>query len=145
MDPKKFFTKEEQSSVVKAITEAEKETSGEIRVHLADKCKGDILDSTAHVFKKLKMHKTEQRNGVLIYLAITDRKFAIIGDVGIHSKMPEGCWDQIKEKMSIHFKKGEIVSGLIEGIILSGHRLKEYFPVSPDDKDELSNEISFGK
>ena len=145
MNIKNFFTKEEQAAIVQAISDAENETSGEIRVHIADKCKGDVLDSAAHVFKKLRMHKTELRNGVLVYLAITDRKFAIIGDVGIHNKMPEGCWNQIKEQMTKHFLNKDFEKGLIDGIILTGHRLKEYFPVNSGAKNELSNDISFGK
>ncbi len=144
MNPKKFFIKEEQASIVQAIAEAEKETSGEIRVHLTDTFKGDVLDAAAHIFKKLKMHKTELRNGVLIYLAITDRKFAIIGDVGIHSKVPEGSWHRIKEHMTVHFLNNEFAAGLKEGVTQTGHLLKKYFPSLPDNKNELSNELSFG-
>jgi uncharacterized membrane protein len=142
---RKFFTKEDQELIVRAIAEAENETSGEIRVHLAAKCKGDVLDSAAHVFKKLKMHKTESRNGVLLYLAIKDRKFAIIGDAGIHNKIPDGSWDNIKEQMSLHFSKGELITGLKEGILMIGEHLKEYFPILPENKNELPNDISFGK
>jgi len=144
MNPKKFFTKEEQLSIVQAISDAENETSGEIRVHLTDHCKGDVLDAAAHMFRKLKMHKTELRNGTLVYLAIHDRKFAIIGDVGIHSKVPEGCWAQIKEQMAAHFSKNEYLNGLREGVTLIGHQLKAYFPLVSGHKNELPNELSFG-
>ncbi len=141
MNIKKFLTKEEQLSVLQAIADAEKETSGEIRIHVTDKCKGDILDSAAHFFRRLKMHKAELRNCVLVYLAISDRKFAVIGDAGIHSKVPEGCWDNIKGQMAVHFSKKDFVTGLKEGILLIGHQLKEYFPY--DKKNEHSKDISF--
>lgn len=144
MGVKSFLTKEQQSAIVEAITEAEKATSGEIRVHLEESCKGDVLDSAAHIFKKLKMHKTALRNGVLIYLAVNDRKFAILGDAGINAKVPEGFWDQIKETMVEYFAKGDFTNGLTQGIKMAGVKLKAYFPIAAGDTNELSNEISFG-
>lgn len=145
MGIKTFFTKEQQSAIVQAIADAEKATSGEIRVHLETSCKGDVLDCAAYVFKKLKMHKTALRNGVLIYLAVNDRKFAILGDAGINAKVPDGFWDQIKETMVANFTQGDFTTGLIQGIQMSGDKLKAYFPLSVNDTNELSNEISFGK
>lgn len=144
MGIKTFLTKEQQSAIVQAIVEAEKATSGEIRVHMESSCKGDVLDNAAHVFKKLKMHKTALRNGVLIYLAVNDRKFAILGDAGINSKVPEGFWDQVKDTMTAHFVKGDFTGGLTQGILMAGEKLKAYFPIMANDKNELSNEISFG-
>jgi len=145
MDVSKFLTKEQQASIVKAIGEAENNSSGEIRVHLECSCKGDVLDRAAFIFRKLKMHKTALRNGVLIYLSIEDRKFAILGDVGINIKVPTDFWNHIKDMMVEHFGKGEISSGLTEGIGLIGEKLKAFFPISPDDINELSDEISFGR
>ena len=107
-------------------------------------CKGDVLDKAVYVFKKLKMHKTALRNGVLIYLAVNDRKFAILGDAGLNSKVPEGFWDQIKETMAEYFSKGDFTTGLTHGILMAGEKLKAYFPIKANDKNELSNEISFG-
>ena len=144
MNVKEFFTKEQQSAIVQAIADAEKATSGEIRVHLEKSCKDDVLDCAVFIFKKLKMHKTALRNGVLIYLSVDDRKFAILGDVGINAKVPEGFWDQIKEIMIANFSKGDFTSGLTEGIHMVGEKLKVYFPIMVDDTNELSNEISFG-
>lgn len=144
MDVSKFLTKEQQTSIVKAISDAENNSSGEIRVHLESTCKGDVLDRATFLFKKLKMHKTALRNGVLIYLSVQDRKFAILGDVGINIKVPEGFWDQIKDLMISHFAKGEITTGLSEGILMIGEKLKTFFPITRDDTNELSNEISFG-
>jgi uncharacterized membrane protein len=140
-----FFSKEQQQKIVQSITDAEKDTSGEIRVHLENKCQEDVLDRAAYLFAKLNMHKTELRNGVLFYLAIKDKKFAILGDAGINAKVPAGFWDEIKEKMALSFRENKFTEGLIEGISLSGSRLKEFFPYQADDVNELSNEISFGK
>lgn len=144
MGVKTFLTKEQQSAIVQAIVEAEKATSGEIRVHMESSCKGDVLDNAAYVFKKLKMHKTALRNGVLFYLAVNDRKFAILGDAGINTRVPDGFWDQVKETMVAHFGKGDFATGLTQGILMAGEKLKAYFPIMANDKNELSNEISFG-
>jgi len=144
MGIKTFLSTEKQLDIVQAITDAEKATSGEIRVHLDSKCKGEVRDTAAYVFKKLKMHKTALRNGVLIYVAVNDRKFAILGDVGINTKVPEGFWDQIKETLADNFVKGDFASGLTQGIKMVGDKLKVYFPTMANDTNELSNEISFG-
>jgi uncharacterized membrane protein len=141
---KDFLSEEEKKRIVDAIKEAELNTSGEIRVHIESRCKGNVLDRAAYIFKKLKMHKTAQRNGVLFYLAYKDRKFAIIGDAGINSKVPENFWDEIKDRMAAKFKEGKFAEGLSEGIIESGNQLKKHFPYQTDDVNELSDEISFG-
>ena len=99
-----IFTKAEQQQIVAAIKEAEKNTSGEIRVHIERKCKEDVLDHAAYIFEKLEMHKTELRNGVLIYLAVEDRQLAILGDVGINLKVPKGFWDNTRDIMITHLK-----------------------------------------
>lgn len=142
---KDFFTAEEQQSIVNAIKEAEKETSGEIRVHIDKTCKEDVLDRAAFLFAKLDMHKTELRNGVLFYLATADHKFAIIGDAGINAKVPLNFWDETKNLMLGHFKEGRFAQGLIEGILMSGVQLRTHFPYHKDDVNEISDEISFGK
>ena len=145
MSPKEFLGKENETLITKAIEKAEHQTSGEIRVHVESKCKGEVLDRAAWLFKKLKMHETKDRNGVLIYLSINDRKFAIIGDAGINKVVPEGFWNDIKEMMIDHFKKGGFAFGLVEGIEKTGEHLKQYFPWQVDDVNELPDEISYGK
>jgi uncharacterized membrane protein len=144
MGIKNFLTAEQQAAIVQAIGEAEKDTSGEIRVHMERYCKGNVLDCAATVFKELKMHKTALRNGVLVYISVDDRKLAILGDAGINTKVPDGFWDSIKDAMISNFTRGEITSGLTQGIHMIGEKLKAYFPCMPDDTNELSNEISFG-
>lgn len=143
MKASSFFTKEQQAQILASVREAEKETSGEIRVHIETYCKEDVLDRAAWVFKKLGMHKTVERNGVLFYLAVNDKKFAIIGDAGINSKVPAGFWDEISLLLQKRFKEAKFTDGLSEGIILAGIQLKAHFPYSKDDVNELSDEISF--
>lgn len=142
---KDFFTKEQKEDIRIAILNAELDTSGEIRVHIEDKCPGDVLDRAAYIFKKLKMADTEKRNGVLFYLAVSNRKFAVIGDVGINAVVPENFWDDIKDRMIHHFRDGKFTDGLIEGIMMVGEKLKAHFPYRVGDKNELSDDISFGE
>ena len=142
---KHLFTKEEQNQIVQAVQSAEKNTSGEIMVHIEQRCKEDVLDRASGVFDMLGMQKTDLRNGVLFYLAVKDRKFAILGDAGINEKVPDGFWDDIKDNMLGHFKNGHFTQGLTEGINKAGEQLKAHFPYQSDDKNELSDEISFGQ
>ncbi len=139
-----LFSKESEKKVVEAIEKAELNTSGEIRVHIEKKCIKDVLDRATEVFENLKIHKTKLRNGILFYLAVEDRKFAILGDAGINKLVPSNFWDGIKEEMKKYFLDGEFVQGLEIGICMAGEKLKEYFPYTQGDQNELSNQISFG-
>ena len=145
MKASSFFSKEQQLRIVEAIKEAEHETSGEVRVHIETGCRGDVLDRAAWIFKKLGMHNTKERNGVLFYLAVKDRKFAIIGDAGINAKVPAGFWDDVRELLAKRFSEGNFTEGLSEGILMAGDHLKKHFPHQIDDVNELSDEISFDK
>jgi len=138
-----FFTKEQQEDIRQAIMNAELDTSGEIRVHIENTCTGDALDRALAIFSKLEMEKTENHNGVLLYLAVKNRKFAIIGDSGIHATVTEIFWDSIRNKMMDRFRENLFTEGLIEAIGETGKQLKTYFPYHTDDKNELSDEISF--
>lgn len=144
MKPKDYFTPDQQKQIVDAIEEAELNTSGEIRVHVDLTCKGDVLDRAAKTFAMLKMHKTKRRNGVLFYLSIQDHKFAILGDAGINSLVPENFWESTKQAMHNKFKENNLTEGLVTGITLAGEQLKKYFPYKDDDINELDNNISFG-
>ncbi len=139
------FTAEQKTFIVNAIKQAELNTSGEIRVHIESKSKESVLDRAADVFAMLKMHLTEQRNGVLFYLATSDKQFAILGDAGINEKVPNDFWETIKDMMQQHFKNGELALGLAKGIEMAGEKLKEFFPYQSDDVNELPDEISFGE
>jgi uncharacterized membrane protein len=144
MKVKKFFTDQQQADILAAIREAEKGTSGEIRLHLESGCKGDPLSRAIQVFQKLKMQKTALRNGTLIYLAIDDHKFAIFGDEGINKIVPENFWEDVKEGMRLQFSAHHFAEGITEGVRRVGEKLKEYFPYQKDDINELSDEISMG-
>ncbi len=139
------FSKEEEVRILAAIKDAEKDTSGEIRIHIEKKCKEDPYTDAIHAFERLKMTKTEHRNGVLILLALEDHKFAIVGDKGIDEKVPEGFWDETKDLMIAHFKEGRIADGIAEGIRDAGAQLKQFFPYRSNDINELNDDISFGK
>ena len=143
MSARTFFTKEEQQKIVAAIKEAELNTSGEIRVHIENHCKEEALERAAEVFYDLKMNHTAARNGILFYLAVKDRKFAIIGDEGINKEVEHDFWNDIKDEMISNFKENKFAEGLIAGILKCGDKLKEYFPYQNDDINELSDEISF--
>ena len=141
---KQFFNQQQQQEILAAIQKAESLTSGEIRLHLEDHCKGDPFQRGLALFAKLKMHTTAEKNGVLFYLAVVDHKFAIIADEGIHQKVPEGFWDAIKDGMREQFMQAEFLKGLIDGITAAGQQLGVHFPRQSNDKNELSDEISFG-
>ena len=145
MSAKKFFTKEQQKAIQKAIADAELNTSGEVRVHIDDRCKEEVLDKAALVFHRLKMNATELHNGVLFYLAVSDQKFAIIGDKGINEKVPSNFWDLIKDTMLEKFKQQQFTEGLCQGIAMAGEKLRTHFPHQSNDTNELSNEVTFGK
>jgi len=140
-----FFSGEDKQKIKEAIAVAEKNTSGEIRLHVDNRCKIDVLDCATGWFEKLNMHKTEKRNGVLFYLAVQDRKFAILGDAGINAVTPDDFWEKIKEEMGKLFSENKFTEGIVGGIKSAGEILKEYFPYQEDDINELSDEISFGK
>lgn len=143
MKASEFFTREQQELIRSAIREAEMNTSGEIRVHLETSVTGDVLDRAAWIFAKVGMHKTKNRNGVLIYLAVENKKFAIIGDTGINSKVPVDFWDRTKELIESKFREQKYTEGIVEGILMAGQQLKEFFPHKRDDVNELPDDISY--
>jgi len=141
----RLFSEEDKKAITAAIKNAEQQTSGEIQVHLESHCKGDVLDRAAEVFELLKMHKTQNRNAVLFYLATDDHKFAILGDAGINAAVPNDFWEDIKEQMIKNFRIGAFTEGLRSGIEMTGLQLKSHFPYEQKgDENELPDEISFG-
>lgn len=139
-----FLSDQEQANVLAAISDAESKTSGEIRLHLESRCKGDVLDRAAVVFETLAMHKTALRNGVLFYLATEDRKFAILGDGGINAVVPDNFWNDVKNRVIDGLASGKPAEGIASGIRLAGEQLSAHFPLEANDINELSNDISFG-
>ena len=139
---KDFLTKQDEQEIVSSIVEAEKNTSGEIRVHIEEHSEKSPLDRAQEVFFELKMNETQDRNGVLFYICVSDKKFAIIGDKGINDVVESDFWDCTKDTVIANFKEGNFKKGLVEGILKAGQQLKHYFPYQSDDTNELSNEIS---
>ena len=138
-----LLNREEDRRVVEAIRQAELNTSGEIKVHIENRCKGDVEERSLYIFKHLKLNETKLHNGVLIYLAVKDRKFAILGDQGINDVVEKGFWNDAKELMLAHFKEGRFTEGLEEGILRCGEKLKAFFPYQSDDVNEIPDDISY--
>lgn len=138
-----ILNREEDQRVVEAIRQAERNTSGEIKVHIENRCKGDVEQRSLFIFDKLKLNETQLRNGVLIYLAIKDHKFAILGDKGINDMVEDGFWNDVKDLMLSHFKEGRFAEGLEQGIMRCGEKLKAYFPYQSDDINEIPDDISY--
>jgi uncharacterized membrane protein len=139
-----FLSKEEEQDIVQAILEAENNTSGEIRVHIEAHTRLDHMDRAKEVFQMLKMGNTKEENGVLIYVAVNDRKFAIYGDRGMDEVVPEGFWDSTRDAIQAQFKQKNFKQGIIDGILKAGKELQTHFPWQSDDINELSDEVSKG-
>ena len=139
-----FLTKAEEQEIVEAIGVAEKNTSGEIRVHIEKETSFAAIDRALEVFRSLNMENTQQRNGVIIYVAVKSKQFAVYGDHGINEKVDTHFWDSTKDVMQNHFQNANFKQGLIDGILKAGEQLQRHFPHQDDDKNELSNEISKG-
>lgn len=140
-----ILNREEDQRIVEAIKTAERNTSGEIKVHIENHCKGDVEERSIVVFNKLKLNETKLRNGVLIYIAVKDHKFAILGDEGINQVVEENFWNDVKDTMAAKFREGLFEEGLEAGILRCGEKLKTYFPYQNDDINEISDEISYGE
>ncbi|MBQ6305941.1 MAG: TPM domain-containing protein [Bacteroidales bacterium] len=138
-----ILNREEDQRVVEAIRQAERNTSGEIKVHIENRCKGDVEQRSLFIFDKLKLNETQLRNGVLIYLAIKDHKFAILGDKGINDVVENGFWNDVKDLMLNQFKEGHFAEGLEQGIMRCGEKLKAFFPYQSDDINEIPDDISY--
>ena len=141
MKQKEFLDNLDQDRIVKAIQSAEEQTSGEIRVHVQPKSGSDIRQFAERTFERLGMTKTALRNGVLLFIASEENRFAILGDRGIDQKVPPGFWDEIAAKLTIRFKNAEFTDGIVEAISAAGEHLKKYFPRATDDVNELPNQI----
>jgi uncharacterized membrane protein len=144
---KQFFSKEENEIIVQSIRDAEKQTSGEIRIFVESKCRFiDPLDRAYEIFIQLKMNETEHRNGVLFYVALKDKQLAIFADKGIHEAVGEQFWKDVVTHILVFFNKENYATGIKECIQKIGEALKNYFPYDNNtDKNELPDEIIFGK
>ncbi|MEM9679231.1 MAG: TPM domain-containing protein [Bacteroidota bacterium] len=139
-----FLSADDEQEIIDSIRIAEKNTSGEIRIHIENSSKLSSIDRAKEVFHYLKMGNTKLQNGVLIYLAVEDHEFAIYGDQGINSKVKSDFWENTKDIMQDHFRNSDFKKGLIEGVKDIGKQLETYFPWHDSDVNELTNEISKG-
>ena len=143
---KKFFTPEEQGLIVAAIQNAERSTSGEVRVYVESRCSYmDALDRAVEIFAQMGMQATEERNGVLVYVAIKDHQLAVFGDEGIHRKVGNEYWNREVMKMLKDFNRDDYAKGIAGCVEDIGRALQQHFPYTDKDKNELSDEITFGR
>ena len=139
-----FFTPQEKQLIVEAVRNAEQLTSGEIRVYVESRCRYvDAMDKAREIFDQLKMDQTKDRNAVLVYIAIKDRQLAVLGDEGIHQKVHDEFWKSITDCAICYFKQNDLITGIEKSVELCGEKLKLHFPLQSDDKNELSNDISY--
>lgn len=139
-----FLSVTDEQEIVEAILEAEKNTSGEIRVHIESHTRLDHYERAKEIFHLLKMDNTKEGNGVLLYVAVNDKKFSICGDKGINQVVPENFWEATKELIQSHFIEGNFKEGILQGVLKAGTELEKHFPWQHGDRNELSNEISKG-
>jgi uncharacterized membrane protein len=142
MNHREFINQLDEQRIVRAIGDAERQTSGEIRIYVSHKERHDALAFAKNRFQELGMFRTKERNAVLIYIVPRTRQIAIVGDLGIHEKCGEAFWKQIVSAMTLQMKEGKFTEAIVEGIRDIGAVLKQHFPASRDDTNELSNEIA---
>ena len=139
-----FLSEDDLEAVARAVAQAEQHTSAEIRVHLDHSCPGDALQRAIKVFERLGMHQTAARNAVLVYVSVTDRKLAVIGDRGIHERVGEAYWQGLVAGVLLRMRQQGPRDGLVHAVAETGTALGQHFPRRPHDKNELSDEISLG-
>jgi len=142
--PRGFFSQNDEQAILAAIRAAEQRTSGELRVRIEARAGGDPLAAARRAFEALGMRATALRNGVLFYLAIEDRAFAILGDDAIHAKVPDGFWDGVRDEVLAHFREQRFAAGLAAGVARAGAQLAASYPRADADADELPDAISYG-
>lgn len=144
MSAPKFIKQLREDEIVAAIRVAELKTSGEVRVFISDKDTADPVAAAQEQFTRLGMTETRDRNAVLIYLAPGPRKFAVIGDTGVHARCGDAFWQELAGSMTDHFRKSEFTEGIVQGIKRAGELLAEHFPRRLDDSNELPNRVEHG-
>lgn len=144
---KDFFSEEEKQQLVAAIQQAEKQTSGEVRIYVESRCRFvDPVDRAKELFFQLGMDKTKERNGTLVYIAFEDHQLAILGDAGIHQKVGQKYWEEEVAKMIREFRNEHIIDGICQVVSDIGAALQQHFPYNSEtDKNELPDDIVFGK
>lgn len=141
---KEIFSDEDLQAISNAIKTFENRTSGEIVISFNTTSHNQPYKAAKRIFEKAKLHQTKERNATLIVLFLSEQKFAVYGDVGIHEKVPENFWESTVDEMRTQFAQGNMREGLLAGIDRLGENLAKYFPVAQDDVNELSDDLQFG-
>jgi uncharacterized membrane protein len=141
MKAREFLSRLRHEVVVAAIAEAERHTSGEIRVYVSQRHRPDGMAAARDRFVKLRMHETHERNAVLIYVAPVAQTFGIIGDEAVHARSREGFWDEVRDSMGAEFEAGRVTEGIVRAVHLAGAELRRLFPRHPGDRNELPDDI----
>ena len=139
-----LLSDDDLEAITRAVAEAERHTSAEVRVHLDHSCEGAALQRAIKVFEKLGMHRTAARNGVLVYISVNDRKLAIVGDTGIHERVGEAYWQGLVAGVLLRMREQGARAGLVHAVAEVGRALGHHFPRRPGDKNELSDDVSVG-
>jgi uncharacterized membrane protein len=144
MKPKAFLKQLDHDRIVAAIREAEARSRGELRVHVANRDVDDVQQAAAKQFEAFGMTATAERNGVLIYVAPSSRKFAVIGDTGIHERCGASFWSEIASAMEAEFREGRFTDGIVKGVARAGEALATHFPRAAGgaDTNELPDEVT---
>jgi uncharacterized membrane protein len=140
--PTQFLSPDESAAVTGAVVEAERRTSAEIKVVTLRHCWNRIDAKAARIFRKLGLDKTRERNGVLILLVTTNREFIILGDQGIHEKVGQNFWDDVRDEMQAYFRADRFAEGLVAGIARIGEKLRAHFLRRADDRNEIPDEVT---
>ncbi|MCF7797466.1 MAG: TPM domain-containing protein [Lentisphaeria bacterium] len=140
---REMFSPDDLEAIQNAIKTFELRTSGEIVVSFNTSSAGQPYKTARRIFAKHNLHKTRERNATLIVLYPREQKFAVVGDEGIHARVPENFWDDVVAEMTQHFQAGDMRTGLVKGINRLGEKLAEYFPYQADDVNEISNDFRF--
>ena len=142
MKASEFLNQLRHDDIVAAIREAEKITSGEIRVFISRKPVEDALPVAQAHFLRMEMEKTRHRNAVLIFVAPRTHKFAVIGDVGVQTHCGDVFWRELADEMAGHFRKSEFTTGIVHAVRKAGQLLAQHFPTSPGNRNELPDDVA---
>lgn len=146
---RRWLSAADLKALARAIGEAERHTSGEIRVHLERRIPGRPADDAVQarardVFRRLGLDRTRERNAVLIYLALEDRRLAVVGDEGVHARVGDAYWARVRDVMVEHLRRGGLREALAAAIETVGETLRRHFPRRPDDRNELPDQVTLG-
>lgn len=139
---RELFSEQDLEDLHRAIAEAEKKTSGEIKLDFEYDVQRDSLHHAERIFEALGLTATRERNATLIVMFLKDRKFAVVGDEGIHKRVPIDFWQSVVRKIEDRFRENQFRQGLLEGIAELAEKLSVHFPCAGDDRDEIDNRIA---